>query len=523
MNAEMEVKLRKNGAAEEMVEAFLAIRGGLLELLRQNQEQSGSPAEGNLQSAARASNEKRKRRSGLRSEKKKFDPAMEQQGVVQKEKEESVSNEQLQKSPVLEENDPSMPCPVCQVRMKRERIPYHIERCLAVQEEREANGDRGDLPRAPTQYALPTSQLNTLSTLTSSKHPDPSNALPLGNKLIPIALNAAFNSTSSTTAAQTQKNPLPKPNYAQMKEKTLRDKLVKLSIPSHGSKAVMQARHIEWVNMYNANLDSLRPKSHQQLVNDLKSWEKSQLTVSGGDSSGTKTPGWSDRWSRDNRESYEELVKVAREGVKRRRLGEVGLGTEVMGENEDGGREGGETGNADWVNELPPDNPINSDIGEHEEESKVGDNERVDDHVDKDITPISISSLTPPSIDRALSKPPTPPPIPPNSPPLSPPSQSMKTPADEQEQDQEQEQEQEQDPYAFPPSSQNYKQPQQPLSYPGQQSPHTLPPYDHSTFTTTITISTSPTASPHSPVQQPQSPLPPHPRLPKRTRSQMEI
>lgn len=530
----MEVKLRKNGAAEEMLEAYLAVRRDLLELLRQDQKkQTELRAEVNLEGAARTSHEKRKRRAGLRSERSigykeaEVDPAGEHSEVMEKEEKEKempVSNEKLQQSSVLEENDPFTPCPVCQVRMKRESIPYHIQSCLDAQAEREANGG---LPRVPKQYAPPISQRNTRSSSNLSKA-----LLPLGNKVNPITHNTTFNNTGSATTAQTplpQQNRLPKPNYDVMKEKTLRDKLVELRIPYHGPKAAMRARHTEWVNMYNANLDSLRPKSHLQLVNDLKAWEKSRATtVSGGDSSssGTKTPGWSDKWSRDHKESYEELVKVAREGVKRRKLGEVGPGTEVKEESGDESGEGGETGNADWVNEVPPENSINSDIGEREEEeSKIGDGD-----VDKDIAPISISLLTPPSMDRAPSQSPPPQPIPPNPPPLSSPSppqppqpqpqpqprpQPPQTPADEQGQ--------EEGPCAFQSSSQNYEQPQNPLLYIDRQSPRPLPPYDHhSTFTTMLTISTPSTASPPHSQVQPQSPQP-HPRLPKRTRSQMEI
>ncbi|OUM59667.1 hypothetical protein PIROE2DRAFT_14719 [Piromyces sp. E2] len=68
--------------------------------------------------------------------------------------------------------------------------------------------------------------------------------------------------------------------YNLLTESKLRKILKDLKIPSHGDKTLMQKRHAEYVNLFNANCDLEHPKSHQRLVEELKRWEKINFETS---------------------------------------------------------------------------------------------------------------------------------------------------------------------------------------------------------------------------------------------------
>jgi E3 ubiquitin-protein ligase RAD18 len=61
-----------------------------------------------------------------------------------------------------------------------------------------------------------------------------------------------------------------------MRDSALRKKLSELGIPNDGSRALMEKRHIEWVNLVNANCDSRHPRPRRELLNRLQLWENSQ-------------------------------------------------------------------------------------------------------------------------------------------------------------------------------------------------------------------------------------------------------
>ncbi|KAJ2844907.1 E3 ubiquitin-protein ligase rad18 [Coemansia brasiliensis] len=77
--------------------------------------------------------------------------------------------------------------------------------------------------------------------------------------------------------SQPAKFTLPRPTklaYSLLSESKLRRTLKELGIPAKGDKQQMQARHIEWVNMYMANADSEIPVSHKVLLKRLAAWEE---------------------------------------------------------------------------------------------------------------------------------------------------------------------------------------------------------------------------------------------------------
>lgn len=102
-------------------------------------------------------------------------------------------------------------------------------------------------------------------------------------------------------------------NYALMKEGALRTKLQQLGIPAWGAKAILQKRHTEWLNLWNSNVDSSRPKSKTQLLKELDTWERTQ----GGSVAASKSKVMEKdfdghRWIEDNKDHFSDLVINAR-------------------------------------------------------------------------------------------------------------------------------------------------------------------------------------------------------------------
>jgi E3 ubiquitin-protein ligase RAD18 len=102
-------------------------------------------------------------------------------------------------------------------------------------------------------------------------------------------------------------------NYRLMKEGDMRKKLHALGIPNGGTKAAMIQRHLEWLNIWNANVDSTNPKSKAQLLKELEMWERTQGAgvvapkpkVMEKDFNGQQ-------WISDNRDHFNDLVANAR-------------------------------------------------------------------------------------------------------------------------------------------------------------------------------------------------------------------
>jgi E3 ubiquitin-protein ligase RAD18 len=81
---------------------------------------------------------------------------------------------------------------------------------------------------------------------------------------------------SSPRKQQTRFERLPALNYSILKDQALRKKLTELGISSTGSRALLERRHREWCTIWNANCDSVKPKSRTQLLHDLEVWERTQ-------------------------------------------------------------------------------------------------------------------------------------------------------------------------------------------------------------------------------------------------------
>ena len=69
---------------------------------------------------------------------------------------------------------------------------------------------------------------------------------------------------------------LPQLNYSLMNDNALRKKLGGLGINAGGPRTILEKRHVEWINLVNANCDSDKPRTKRELLKDLGVWDRSQ-------------------------------------------------------------------------------------------------------------------------------------------------------------------------------------------------------------------------------------------------------
>lgn len=112
-------------------------------------------------------------------------------------------------------------------------------------------------------------------------------------------------------------NPLPKLNYALYNEAKLRLLLTEHGLPTYGNKTLLSARHREYVNLYNANIDRTNPQSRQEILKQLEKWDLTQQTLARQDKRKELD---NEEWERKCRDEFSELARLARESGKRQRL-----------------------------------------------------------------------------------------------------------------------------------------------------------------------------------------------------------
>ena len=102
-----------------------------------------------------------------------------------------------------------------------------------------------------------------------------------------------------------------------MNENTLRKKIGTLGIPNLGPKQLLIRRHTEWVNLWNANCDSLKPRTKRELLHDLDVWERTQGGSAQNSTSSTATVMAKDfdsaAWSANHGNDFRQLIAQARQ------------------------------------------------------------------------------------------------------------------------------------------------------------------------------------------------------------------
>ncbi|KAJ2741231.1 E3 ubiquitin-protein ligase rad18 [Coemansia sp. BCRC 34301] len=156
-------------------------------------------------------------------------------------------NNQSAKSRSATGSQTSVPCPNCQEPVRQALINLHLDRCLA------GRSTKGPPVASAQKQTGPAFGLQQASAAKC--------ALPRPTKLA----------------------------YSLLSESKLRRTLKDLGIPTKGDKQQMQARHVEWVNLYMANADAMAPVSHRLLLRRLAVWEESLTRPAEGSKSALET------------------------------------------------------------------------------------------------------------------------------------------------------------------------------------------------------------------------------------------
>lgn len=174
-------------------------------------------------------------------------------------------------------DDGLVACPMCNKRMKEEAVFTHLDQC---------NGqDRSSTPQ------------NAISTQKQS--------------------NSVAYSIPSPSKARQRLGAL---NYTLLTETALRKKLAEIGIPSHGPKPLMQRRHMEWMNLWNASCDSSRPQTKRELLRELDVWERTQgrqIANAQGPSGVMAKDFDADGWAKLNRDDFSDLIRKAKEKARK--------------------------------------------------------------------------------------------------------------------------------------------------------------------------------------------------------------
>lgn len=94
-----------------------------------------------------------------------------------------------------------------------------------------------------------------------------------------VSSSTSTNTDAATTSMANEKR-LVRPQYNLRTERELRKLLEDAGLPSNGDREKMVERHRQWVNIWNANLDSTKARRNvPQLRKDLAAWERTKASA----------------------------------------------------------------------------------------------------------------------------------------------------------------------------------------------------------------------------------------------------
>ncbi|CAG8525523.1 12173_t:CDS:2 [Acaulospora morrowiae] len=71
-------------------------------------------------------------------------------------------------------------------------------------------------------------------------------------------------------------NNKPKSVYVMLKDKKLKEMLKEEGLPVTGGRSDWQKRHEYFIHLWNSNVDATKPKTKEELIRDVKQWERAQ-------------------------------------------------------------------------------------------------------------------------------------------------------------------------------------------------------------------------------------------------------
>ncbi|EKV16112.1 DNA repair protein (RadR), putative [Penicillium digitatum] len=284
-SSDQELKLRRNWAVQELVDAFKLARPGVLDLARREKTRLASGQE-KIEKPAR-----KKRKVDQVEEEQLQVPETSSPGRRTRSQRSINSSAEEQTVPQIvpeviddsQDDEEYMPedglvaCPICHRKMKEEAVFPHLN---IHQQEEEAP------KKTPTKPA-------SFGSLKDA-------------------------SQKGLTLPSKQPERLPAINYSILKDNALRKKLRDLGIPDWGQKQLLQRRHTEWMNLWNANCDSKHPKSKRMLLQELEIWERTQGGHATAPSPFTTSSNVmrkdfdAKEWSNNHDEDFKRLIANAR-------------------------------------------------------------------------------------------------------------------------------------------------------------------------------------------------------------------
>lgn len=293
-SGDQESKLRRNWAMEECVTVYQKQRDDLLTLARKIGKAATGKATDGYESEGRPTKRRRIQQNNRTNTTSEIPmrATRSQSRIASKTSQETrewsiVEDSEDDGSQYLDEDTRSQPdrpsaepddglvaCPVCHTRMKMEAVFTHLDQC-------DSPSRKQKHPTTPRQQQ-PTS--------------------------------IAYSVPSPTKTRQR----LGALNYSLLTETALRKKLAEIGIPSLGPKQLMQRRHMEWMNLWNASCDSRHPKTKRELIRELDLWERTQgrhmasnQAPSGGGGVMSKDFD-AEAWTQSNRDDFAHLITKAR-------------------------------------------------------------------------------------------------------------------------------------------------------------------------------------------------------------------
>ncbi|KAJ5371206.1 Postreplication repair E3 ubiquitin-protein ligase rad18 [Penicillium cataractarum] len=288
-SGDQELKLRRNWLVQEILEAFKNARKSALTLARKEAARIAAGGDEDPEPAPK----KRKVSQVDHSEAPEVNPHSPQRvrtrsrsQMAQSQADGQDRNQASSVQEVIEDSqdedfvpdDGMVACPICNRRMKNEAVFAHLDKCT---------GNTGSAPK-----------------------PAPAKQKSFGS-LQPHARQTPISPSKAPER-------LPAINYSLLKDNQLRRKFRDLGIPDWGPRQLLQRRHIEWMNLWNANCDSTSPRTKKELLRELDIWERTQGGIATAQSSlvPTNTVMAKDfdaaQWSVSHDNDFKRLIANAR-------------------------------------------------------------------------------------------------------------------------------------------------------------------------------------------------------------------
>ncbi|KAK9479852.1 hypothetical protein V1514DRAFT_366597 [Lipomyces japonicus] len=283
----MEIKLKRNQIVEDLVDWYVKSRKELLNAANELPREEDTPKkrkadetedihDGIEHNSLRRSNRATKKVQYTELLLIPGDPA-----VVEEQPDDVVVIEDEQRE---ESNGPA--CPICNKQMSEREVMLHLDACtneqLLKNEHNNSNISSSSSSKKLGYHGMKQSSLDA--------------------KPAPL-----FRKIENTPTLQR----LPKLQYSLLNDSKLRKVLTDMGIQSRGTRSQMQLRHTEWVNIWNANVDSRHPKSKTQLLQQLQDWESSTSKYSVKEVSTNDLS----EWNKKHASEFGDLIAQARRSL----------------------------------------------------------------------------------------------------------------------------------------------------------------------------------------------------------------